>query len=177
MSAQSAKLPHHIESTIADISDVHHEYHQRAHPLQKIVGAVTAWLARPACLIVLTLLVGAWLGINTLLAVRGLHPPDPPPFTLLSCAASVSALYLTTLILATQKHDDALSLHRDQLTLEIALLIDQRSAKILRLLEDRRLAESQDGRDSDPETAAMAVPADPKAVLDKIRAMQARHHG
>ena len=170
---EAPSLPKHIESTITDISEVHEDYHRRAHPLQKAVGSVTAAIGSPAFLVVLTVLVGAWIGANVVLQFVWHRAPDPPPFAMLSTAASVAALYLAAMILATQKHDDELALHRDQLTLEMAILSDQRSAKIIRLLENMRLSDANGDAPVDLEAKAMAVPADPKAVLDRIRATQA----
>jgi uncharacterized membrane protein len=173
MTRPSNNLPPHVESTILDISEVHEEYHRRARPLQKLANAITGTVARPGFLLLLTALVATWIGANVVLSSHGHRAPDPPPFSILSCAASVAALYLAAMILATQKHDDEMALHRDQLTLELAILSEQKSAKIIRLLEELRLNDPDQGDHADEEAQAMAVPADPKAVLNKIRATQA----
>ncbi len=165
-------LPQHVEDAITDISEVHAEYHRQSRPTQKLVGAVTKAVGRPMCLVIVTAIVGVWVACNTVLHAHGRATLDPPPFPALSCAASVAALYLAAMIVATQKHDDELALHRDQLTLELAILSDQKSAKIIRLLEQLRLNDPDQGDHADAEAQAMAVPADPKAVLDKLRAMQ-----
>jgi uncharacterized membrane protein len=62
----------------------------------------------------------------------GWQPWDPPPFPWLTGAASLTALYTTILILATQRHDDELARHRAQSTLEIAILSEQKSAASFR---------------------------------------------
>ena len=173
MSTKANRLPDHIEATISDISKVHEEYHRHARPLQKIVGGVTDTVGDPAFLLLMTVGVIVWMSINILLRSLGYRPFDPPPFQALSCAASIAALYLAAMILATQKHDDKLALHREQLTLELAILSDQKSAKIIRLLDELRLNDPDQGDHTDAEAQTMAVPADPKAVLDKIRSVQA----
>ncbi len=172
MQHDRTQLPQHVEDAITDISEVHAEYHRRARPLQKLVGTITSTVGKPMCLVIVTAIIVSWVTANTFMHVHGRAALDPPPFPALSCAASIAALYLAAMIVATQKHDDELALHRDQLTLELAILSDQKSAKIIRLLEEMRRNDPDQGDHTDAEAEAMAVPADPKAVLDKLRSMQ-----
>jgi uncharacterized membrane protein len=179
MPSDKPSLPRHIEDTVAAISEVHAEHRLHANRGQKMVGAVTGIAGTPAFIGALTVLVLGWIVTNLALSAAGRAAPDPPPFQALSCVASLAALYLAAMILGTQKHEDQMANHRDQLTLELAILSDQKSAKIIRLLEELRLNDPDQGDHADAEAEAMAVPADPKAVLDKIRSMQpgARQEG
>ena len=165
-------LPPHIEETIAAISEVHAEHHRRADRLQRMVAGITDFAGRPAFLALLTFVAAGWIALNIALSATGRRPLDPPPFAYLSGAASFCALYLAAMILATQKHDDLLATHRDQLTLELAILSERKSAKIIALLEQQRHGDPAQGDHTDVEAEAMAVPADPKAVMDKIRKVQ-----
>jgi uncharacterized membrane protein len=173
MTGEQPTLPAHIEEIVAAISEVHAEHHRHSGRARKFVTAVTRGASTPVFIFALTVLVLGWIVTNMLLAGAGRKAPDPPPFQALSCMASLAALYLAAMILGTQRHDDELASHRDQLTLELAILSDQKAAKIIRLLEELRLNDPDQGSHPDAEAAALAVPADPKAVLDKIRAMQA----
>jgi uncharacterized membrane protein len=173
MPPDQPSLPRHVEDTVAAISEVHAEHQLRVDPAQKFVGAVTGAAGTPAFIGILTVLVAGWIVLNVGLAATGRAAPDPPPFQALSCVASLAALYLAAMILGTQKHEDQMATHRDQLTLELAILSDQKSAKIIRLLEELRLNDPDQGNQADEEAEAMAIPADPKAVLEKIRSMQA----
>ena len=56
---------------------------------------------------------------------------DPYPFPLLSTAVSTVGLYLAAMILITQRHDDEMATRREQITLELAVLSEQKSAKIM----------------------------------------------
>lgn len=72
------------------------------------------------------------------------------------------------LILVTQRREDLLADRRAQLTLELALLADNKSAKIIALLEElRRDAPSLSAR-SDPEPEDMAKPTDAAAVAASL---------
>jgi uncharacterized membrane protein len=80
------------------------------------------------------------------------------------------ALYLTAMILIAQRHDDELATRRDQLTLELAILSEQKSAKIIALLEEFRHNDPNQGDHRDEVAEAMAKPADTQVVLDAIKA-------
>jgi uncharacterized membrane protein len=84
-------------------------------------------------------------------------------------AISLSALYMTTLILITQRREDELASHREQLILELGILSEQKSAKIIELLEELR-RDAPDLRNRvDPEATAMSMAADPQEVLNAIK--------
>ena len=86
---------------------------------------------------------------------------DPPPFNWLQGLVGLLALYDTVLILITQRRDDLLASYREQLTLELAILGEQKAAKIIALLEEMR-CDNPNLRDRvDVEAEAMSVPADP----------------
>ena len=51
---------------------------------------------------------------------------------------STIALYLAATILMTQRHDDEMATRREQITLELAILSEQKSSKIVALLEEFR---------------------------------------
>ena len=93
---------------------------------------------------------------------------DAPPFSMLQGAVSLVALYTTILILATQRHEDEMALHREQLTLQLSLLSEQKSAKIIQLLEEMRRDSPYIADRYDREAADMAHPADPRSVLNAI---------
>jgi uncharacterized membrane protein len=162
-------LPPHIEDSIAAISEVHAQQWRQTRPVQKAVATVMEAIARPAFVGVLTIVVAAWIGINLGLQANGRHAPDPAPFTYLSEVVSLAALYLTATILITQKHDDRLATQREQLTLQLAMLNEQKSAKIIHLLEEIRRNDPDQSSHADDEAEAMAVAVDPQAVLEKIR--------
>ena len=147
----------------------HLDYDQQTPPLQRIVSTLTACVGRPVFAVALTILVAAWIACNIAAMHLGRQPWDPPPFQWLAVAASLAALYTTILILATQRHDDELARHRAQLTLEIAILSEQKSAKIIQILEQLRQDSPHLENRPDQEAEVMADAADPRLVFDAIR--------
>jgi len=168
--SRAPQVPEHINDTIVAMSKLHAAQKRAVHPVQKKIAHAIAALGRPAVLLILTAIVAGWIGTNLVLLVLGHTPPDPPPFAYLDDAASLAALYLATTIVITQRHEDTIATCRDQLTLQLALLADQKSAKIIRLLEELRRNDPDQSSDPDHEAEAMAKPADPEAVMAEIKA-------
>ncbi len=76
---------------------------------------------------------------------------------------------MTSLILTTQRREDELASLREQLTLELGILSEQKASKIISLLEELRLDNLNIRNRIDLEAAAMSAPADPEAVLEAIK--------
>ena len=115
-----------------------------------------------------TIIIAGWIAVNCVATPLGYVPIDPPPFPGLGEAVALASFYTVLLILVTQRRDDKLALHREQLILELVISSEQKTAKVIRLLEEfRRDDPSIDDR-VDPEADGMAQQADPSTVLDKI---------
>jgi uncharacterized membrane protein len=162
-------IPSHIEETIRSIARLHAEHHQNATPLQRAVDRITALLGRPGFIGVLTIMVVGWISLNLLAAALGYRPIDPPPFPWLEGVVSLASLYMVVLILVTQRREDQLAQLREQLNLELAILSEQKTAKVIELLEESRRDNPLIHNRVDQEADVMAKPADPKTVLEAIK--------
>ncbi len=169
MTEDTPILPAHIEDTLQAIAKLHADHRRSAGKLQRLVEQLTALIGRPLFIAVLTVIVVAWTGGNLAADALGLPAWDAPPFAWLQGITGLLALYVTVLILATQRREDQLAGYREQLTLELAILGEQKSAKIIALLEEMRRDSPTLRNRVDEEAAAMAVAADPQAVLDAIK--------
>ena len=148
---------------------VHANYYQKAAPLRGMVSQMTATIGRPGFVVLLTLSILGWMGANLTIMRVGWEPWDPPPFAWLAGAAGLAALYTTVLILVTQRHDDELARQREVLTLEIALLNEQKSAKIIEMLADIRRDSPHSADRSDDQTRVMSDAADPHLILNALK--------
>ncbi len=106
-------------------------------------------------------------------AAFGARPVDPPPFSWLGSAVSLISLFMVVLILATQRREDELAQQREQLILELAILSEQKTTKVIQLLEESRRDNPLIRNRVDQEAEAMAQPADPQSVLDEIKKTRA----
>ncbi len=166
--SDSPILPAHIEATVKAIADLHADHHRRATAVQRIVDKSVKFVGRPRFVGILTALIGIWIATNLVLGRIG-YAFDRPPFETLQDLGQLLGIFITVLILITQRRENELTEHREQLTLELAILSEQKNAKIIGLLEELRrdnpLIEDRD----DAEAAALSVAADPQAVLDAIK--------
>ncbi len=162
-------VPPHVEETVAAIVQLHTEHRNRAGFGRRFVNRTTALVSRPRTLAVITALIAAWIAINVALKGAGVEPPDPFPFQLLATVVSALGLYLAAMILIVQRHDDEISVRRDQLALELAILSERKTAKIIALLEEFRRNDPNQGDHRDEVAEALAEPSDPQVVLSAIR--------
>jgi uncharacterized membrane protein len=167
-------LPDHIEETIRAVARLKAEQQENATPFQRAVDRVTNLLGLPRFIIMLTVVLVGWISLNLLASALGYHPIDAPPFTWLADAVSLLSLYMVVLILATQRREDQLARHRELLILELAILSEQKTAKVIQLLEEIRRDNPLIRNRVDQEAQAMAQPADPQSVLDVIKETQSK---
>jgi uncharacterized membrane protein len=161
-------LSDHIEETVRSIAQLQAEHHQKATPLERAMDRLTGLLGRPRFIIVLTVIVVGWISLNLLAAPLAYRPFDLPPFPWLGGTVSLVSLYMVVLILATQRREDQLGRRRELLILELAILSEQKTAKVIQLLEEVRRDNPLIHNRVDQEAEAMAQPADPKSVLNVI---------
>ena len=86
----------------------------------------------------LAVIVASWISLNLLADALGYRPIDPPPFSWLQDAVSLASLFMVISILATQRREDQLAQLHEQLNLELAILSEQKTAKVIQLLEESR---------------------------------------
>lgn len=158
-------IPPHIEETVQAIARLHADHHKRATPLQILVDQMTALVARPAFIGGVTVVVALWVGGNLLLSRLTGHRLEPKGLPYLQGIGELVTIYITALVLMSQRRKDELSELREQLSLELATLTEQKVAKLIALTEEMRRDNPQIVNRFDPQAAAMAQPADPEAVL------------
>jgi uncharacterized membrane protein len=168
MSGNAETSPDESEASVQEISNLHAQHYRKATPVQRYLDGVIAKLSHPALLLILSGAIIAWIGANSAAMWAGLSPVDPPPFQWLQGAATIAAVFLAALILTTQRREDGLTRHRDQLTLELGILCERKTTKVIELLEEMRRDNPLVENRSDDLAAAMAIPTDPLAVLNAI---------
>ena len=168
----SGDAPRHVEESVAAIAELHAAHYREAGALQKFVTSATAAVGRPRTLALIALAIVAWFAANLGLPAFGRPAPDPFPFHILAAVASTLDLFLAAMILVAQRHDDELADRRDQLTLEIAILSEQKTAKIIALLEEFRRNDphQSDGRDRVRRGAGAAIRSTGAAGNDRCGA-------
>ena len=168
----SPPVPHsadHIGETINAIAQLHSEHRDRATASQLAAESLTAILSNPVIAGVALLAVVSWIAGNLLAYQLGHRPWDPPPFSGLVAVVSMASFFIVMMILATQRNDDRLAFQREQLILELVVSIEQKTAKVIQLLEEFRRDDPSMRDRVDHEANEMTRPADPSAILGTIR--------
>lgn len=159
-------LASHIEQGVRLTAELHADHHRAATPYQRAVDEITAMVGQPAAVGIIGSLLVLWVVVN----VAGPHNLrfDQPPFFWLATVASVSALFMTVLILTTQRRADRLEDRRAQLILQLSIVNEQKNSKIIELLERLRRDHPEIEDRIDPEAIAMTQSAHPSHVLEKL---------
>lgn len=160
-----APLTEHVEQSIKAIADFHREHYRSAPVLQRALDGVTDTLGQPILVVLVVAMLAGWSAVTW---ATGHGSVTEPAFAWLELAATVSSLLVAILILATQRREDQLGDRRAKLTLELAILSDRKSAKIIELLEELRRDHPNLADRVDQESDEMAQPTDPGAVLAAI---------
>jgi uncharacterized membrane protein len=162
-------LPPHIEQTVQAIARLHAAHDRRATTLQRLVDRMTAVVAHTWFIAAVALLAAAWIVGDVALRRAFGHGLDRPGFPWLQLAGQLLAICITSLVLMSQRRKDELSELREQLTLELAIMIEQKVAKVIDLHEEARRDNPLLADRADPQAVAMAAPADPEAVLEAFK--------
>src|SRR5580693_106364 len=99
----------HVDDTVQAIARLRADHDQKATPLERMVDRLTGRAASPGFVVLLSLVLVSWIGLNTMLLLIGRRPLDEPPFFWMQGAVSLAALYMTVLILATQRRENQLA--------------------------------------------------------------------
>jgi uncharacterized membrane protein len=160
------ELPRHVENSVRSVAALHITHNATATALDRVLERATWLVGHPVTLSVTVGAMLVWLAGKAIEPNFGLSLTDPPAW--LDRAIGLVSVYLVLLILATQRRADRLAQRRDQLTLELALVNEQKTAKVVELLEELRRDHPQIANRPDSEAAAMAKSADPESVLIAI---------
>ena len=168
----SEAVPAHVEDTVQAVARFHAAHEAEGTSLQRAIERITRRAGTPIFAALLTLLVVCWIALNLGMVALGQQPVDEPPFAWLQGLVALTALYMTVFILTTQRREDKLAGLRDQLTLELSILNEQKSAKIIGLLEELRRDAPDISDRPDEHADELSTPADPDAVLHALKDTQ-----
>ena len=159
---------YHINETISTVAKLRAEHQENATVLQRAVDHMAKLFSRPWFIGAISIVIAGWIGLNLISVTLGRHTIDPPPFVWLGGAISLTSLYMVVLILASQKREDQLAHHREMLILELAILSEQKIAKVIQLLEESRRDNPILRNRLDPEAETMGRAANTQSVLNAI---------
>lgn len=127
-----------IEANIAAVHDFYSREEAKRSQPQRYAEILSNFVARPAFVVLIALFALAWMGANYGLLALQREPFDEAPFHWLQGIIALAALFTTAAVLIKQTRIEKLSEQRDHLDLNISLRIEQKTAKVIDLLEELR---------------------------------------
>jgi uncharacterized membrane protein len=153
-----------IEENIRAVTDFYSTESQKVSSPQRLLERTSQKIGQPVFLALILIFVALWIGSNLMLQATGRMPFDPPPFSILQGIVSLSALLITTAVLARQTRLAILSDKRAHLDLKVTMLTEQKTAKLIELLEELR-RDLPNVRDRhDPQAAALKTAMNAEGV-------------
>jgi|SRR5579863_238700 len=170
------EFPKHVEETVQALVDIHREHHRKTPAIEKIVARTIGFMAQPRFLLIVTLAFAGWIAADFAARFLSSGALGPPP-AWFSEIASVLSVYITLLILISQRRENEWVHQRDQLTLELAMLSERKTAKIIQLLEELRRDHPGIADRWDAEAEAMSEPANAQEVGNALTTPNANPRG
>ena len=162
--------PAQIQENISAVLEFYNREEQKISAPQRLVERISHFVARPAFLTLILFFIALWILINLAEQAVGIEPFDPSPFVWLQGIIGICALLTSVVVLAKQDRLAGLGDRREHLDLKIALLTEQKVAKLIDLIEELRrdLPNVKDRHDSDAATLRQAMnPEQVLAALDE----------
>lgn len=167
-----ASLPPSVNENIGTIAEFYARHEEHVSATQKLVEKIALFLGSPGYVAGNLVLIVVWVGGNLLAEHLGKTPFDDPPFFWLQGLIALNAFIISTTVLIRQNRMSRLADRHAHLDLQVNLLTDEKSSKIIALLEELRRDMPDVRNKTDHEAEELAHPADARAVLSAIEREQ-----
>jgi uncharacterized membrane protein len=127
-------LPDSTKRNIAAIRDIENDLSGRRNGLERVSYSVTSFIGSFRFLLGQMLVVAIWIALN--IVPNGATLFDPFPFEFLNFLVGVEAIVLSTFVLMTQNRQSREADHWAHLHLQINLLAEQETTKMLVMLQE-----------------------------------------
>ena len=154
-----------ISQNIEAVLEFYSRADQNISRPQRIVERISLFAGQPIFLALILLFVASWMLTNVVLHLLGMAQFDPAPFFWLQGAVGLGALLTATVVLTKQNRFARLAEQRAHLDLKVLLLTEQKTAKLIDLLEELRRDMPDIKKRHDPEAAVLQQSMNPEQVL------------
>lgn len=155
-----------IAKNIETIGSLHAHQANSVTAHQRILESFALFFGQPTFLYLLLFLFSIWIGANFLDPLVKLRLPR---FRWTDDGLSAASMLISTGVLIRQIRQENLAEQRSQLMLHLNLLVEQKTAKIISLLEELRTDLPNVNNRYDEEAHMMKEIADPIAVLEALQ--------
>jgi uncharacterized membrane protein len=163
-----SQLPPSINDNIVAIAEFQARKEQDVSTSQRMVEKMALFLGSPGYVVVNVVFIVGWIAFNCAAPDAGWPQFDEPPFFWLQGIISLNAFVISTTVLIRQNRMSRLADRHAHLDLQVNMLTEQKTSKIIALLEALRRDLPNVDNDDDHEAQEMTKPADARAVLTAI---------
>jgi uncharacterized membrane protein len=157
-----------IDSAIDSIAELERKALASASLQQRAIERFTLAVGRPRTILFVLLFVALWIAVNGVLVAGGNKAVDAPPFPWLVGLLQLAALLMTVVILTTENRMSEIEEARSRLHLQISILAERKTAKIVELLEELRRDLPSVPNRHDPVAQEMTVATNPHRVAEEL---------
>lgn len=165
---QRDDLPPSVSENIDTITAFYQRHEEHMSLPQTIIEKMSVILGSPGYVAASVVFMVGWIVANLVALELGYEEVDEPPFFWLQGIIAVNAFIISTTVLIRQNRMQKLAQHHARLDLQVNLLTEEKTSKIIAMLEALRRDTPGIAPLVDPEAQDMARPADADAVLSVI---------
>ena len=158
----------HVEEAIEAVADLERDAQDAISRHQRWIARVTNRIGQPLTFYLVVTFVALWIASNLTVPPHRGRTFDPPPFYWLQGMLALSGLLVAILILTTANRVAQIDTQRDKLTLQINLLNERRTAKLIRMIDELRRDSPNIPTHDDPEVEQLSEPTNAQEVSRAI---------
>ena len=159
-----------VSRNIAAVRDLEAQVRSGRSRIDRVTDGISRFAGSPRFLAAQVAVVGAWVVVN---AFPGPARFDPFPFAFLNFVLAVEAILLSTVVLMAQNRQGREATEQADLHLQIGLLAEQETTKMLQMLRDIHTKLGLGGAAKDPELKEMIQTTQVELIADELKRARA----
>lgn len=161
-------LPSSVHEHVGTLSEFYARHEEKRTPTQRFFEKASLFLGSPGYVAGNLVFVVLWIAWNLAAPRLGFDQWDEPPFFWLQGLIALNAFVISTTVLIRQNRMSTLANQHAHLDLQVNLMADEKTSKIIQMLEALRRDLPQVADRPDPEAEELGRPTDTEAVLSII---------
>ena len=169
---QQKEINDAIQDNLDKVASFSQREQERASLLQRFIEKISRILGHPIYFIAFILFCAAWISLDLVVKHVGYFYFDEPPFAWLQGIIAFNGVLITMAVLIRQNRMTRIEEKRSHLELQVNLLAEQKTTKIIQLLEELRRDLPNVKNRHDPHAKILQETTNPDAVLQALESQQ-----
>lgn len=169
-SSTSHFLTDAVKENIDSVADFYEREEAKISQAQSRIEKISCHFGSPLYFGGFIVFVMLWIGLSVTIKLNSWGHFDPPPFPWLQGIVAFNSAVISIAVLIRQNRMVRLSELHAHLNLQITLLSEQKTTKVIQLLEELRLDSPNVKNRHDPEVDSMQMQTNHHAMLNAIEA-------